>query len=86
VTIKVHVKRAGIPIQYGEKLPGTDLVRQFQDGREIGPVYMGAEKHLGHALDKAEQQAEALGYRQFYRGGLLYVRLFGEWCELETTA
>ncbi len=77
---KVHSFRSNVPVQFGEVLPGTDLIRQYQNGKEVAPRYIGPERDLGQAVDKAEAQAERYGYRQFCHWETMYVQVFGEWC------
>ncbi len=77
---KVYPFRNTVPIQFGEILPGTNLIRQYQDGKEVAPRYIGPERHLGRALDKAKSQAEQYGYKQFCHWDTIYVQVFGEWC------
>jgi hypothetical protein len=67
------------PIQLGEPIPGTDLVKRWQAGREFGPVYVGPEKLIPEALDKATDQALKAGYHGVVVFGDSYVFIDGEW-------
>ena len=67
------------PIQLEEQIPDTNLVKRWQAGREIGPVYMGPEKLVSAALDKATEQATKAGYRHVVVMGDSYVQFDGQW-------
>lgn len=66
------------PIQLGTPIPGTQLTRRFQAGREISPLYVPEPGEFGvpqHALEAAE----AHGFSSVTVYGVTYVMLFGEW-------
>ena len=67
------------PVQIGEPIPGTDLVRRWQGGHEIAPMFAG-DIRQPNAETVACQQAEQAGYRSVFVAGNTNVKLFGEWC------
>lgn len=69
---------ATAPIQLGTPIPGTQLTRRFQAGREISPLYVPEPGEFGgtqHALEAAE----AHGYAAVTVYDVTYIRLFGDW-------
>ena len=68
------------PIQIGEPIPGTDLVRRWQGGMEIAPMYSGDTRYDPDCDKAAMNQADRAGYCGVFVAGIKYVKLFGEWC------
>ncbi len=66
------------PVQIGEPIPGTDLVRRWQGGKEISPMYSGDTRDPlcdYHAIDHAERA----GYRSVFVMGQTLVHMGDEW-------
>jgi hypothetical protein len=69
------------PIALCDQIPGTNLRRRYQAGRELYPIYVGPEKTAGERKAAAEAQCEAQGIGGYYDGlsDETCVRLSGAW-------
>jgi len=54
------------------------LVRRFQGGREISPLYL-ADRHESAVETHATEEAERAGFRSVTIGDRTYVRFGSEW-------
>lgn len=72
------------PIQFGELIQGTQLVRRFQGNREVTPLFQITEKQykttpISQLFEQAKLQAMGQGFRSVYFNGITYVNIGGEW-------
>ncbi len=81
---KSIIKKAGQIIKK-DRIPNTDLFKQYQGEREIYPIFIPENSKLmiPDQCDLAFLQALSAGYRSVMVCGDLYAFL-GEWCFLGT--
>jgi hypothetical protein len=72
-------RRREPPITLGGMIPGTHLVRRFQDGRELGPRYIGVAGSYSQRVDAACDEAARAGFRVVEVEGDRFARFDGEW-------
>lgn len=67
------------PIQLGEPIPNTRLMRRFERRHEIGPCYVGRQTTHLLACEEAFEDADRIGERVVYVLGFTYVKIGGQW-------
>ena len=67
------------PIQLGEPIPNTRLMRRFERRREISPCYVGRQATHAPACEEAFEDADKIGERVVYVLGFTYVKIGGQW-------
>lgn len=65
-------------VQLGEPIPGTQLIRRFQHGSEISPMYVPARNEV-EVQQNAIEAATAAGWRAVTVWGTTFVCFGGEW-------
>jgi hypothetical protein len=71
-------KKASLAVQLGQPISGTKLVRRFQDGKQISPIYQPEPNEIGVPLN-AQAEAARVNEWSVTVNDVTYVQMFGQW-------